>query len=305
MQMMFDSRKGRTGREVINTRNILFIVSGAFSGLEKLIEKRTSRKAIGFVSAGDPERTPAEHLFRDVITKDFIDYGFESEFIGRLPVRVVCDPLNADDLFAIMKTSEGSLIRQYEREFAAYGIQAVFHDDALHEIASRATGETTGARGLVTAWEKVLRDFKFEMPSLGLPELSIDAELVRHPAAALDRCRELASRRVNQMGEAHAHDVKIWAEEFHQQNGFELRFELPAIAAITARSQREGRSIAAMCSQLFKDYPFGLKLVSRSTNVTQFTIPPEAIEHPDPWLSELVVHACRPAETNTGKTGNA
>jgi hypothetical protein len=79
-----------------------------------------------------------EHLFRDVITKDFIDYGFESEFIGRLPVRVVCDPLSADDLFAIMKTSEGSLIRQYEREFAAYGIKAVFHDDALREIAARA-----------------------------------------------------------------------------------------------------------------------------------------------------------------------
>jgi endopeptidase Clp ATP-binding regulatory subunit ClpX len=303
MQMMFDSRKGRTGREVINTRNILFIVSGAFSGLEKLIEKRTNRKAIGFVSAGAPERTPAEHLFRDVITKDFIDYGFESEFIGRLPVRVVCDPLSADDLFAIMKTSEGSLIRQFEREFAAYGIQAVFHDDALREISSRATGETTGARGLVTAWERVLRDFKFEMPSLGLPELQIDAELVRHPAAALDRCRELASRRVDQMGEAHAHDVKIWADEFYNQTGFELRFELSAIAAIAARSQREGRSIAAMCSQLFKDYPFGLKLVSRSTGVTQFTLPPEAIEHPDPWLSELVVHACRPAEPSTDTAG--
>jgi ATP-dependent Clp protease ATP-binding subunit ClpX len=130
MQMMFDTRKGRTGREVINTRNILFIVSGAFSGLEKLIEKRTNRKAIGFVSATDAERTPAEHLLRDAITKDFIDYGFEAEFIGRLPVRVVCDPLSADDLFDIMKTSEGSLIRQYEREFAAYGIKAVFHDDA-------------------------------------------------------------------------------------------------------------------------------------------------------------------------------
>ena len=295
MQMMFDTRKGRTGREVINTRNILFIVSGAFAGLEKLIEKRTNQKSIGFVSASDPERPPAEHLFRDVVTKDFIDYGFESEFIGRLPVRVVCDPLSADDLFAIMKTSEGSLIRQYEREFAAYGIKAVFHDDALHEIAARAAGEKTGARGLVTAWEKVLRDFKFEMPSLGLPELTIDASLVKSPQTALEHCRDQSTRLVHQMSEAHAHDVNIWADEFYNQHGFDLRFQPESIVAIAARAQREGLGIAALCSKLFKDYPFGLKLVSRSTSTTQFPIPPEAVEHPDPWLSELVVQACRPA----------
>jgi len=300
MQMMFDTRKGRTGREVINTRNILFIVSGAFSGLEKIIEKRTNRKAIGFVSAGDPERTPAEHLFRDAVTKDFIDYGFESEFIGRLPVRVVCDPLSADDLFAIMKTSEGSLIRQYDREFAAYGIKSVFHDEALREIASRAAEEKTGARGLVTAWEKVLRDFKFEMPSLGLPELSIDAELVRHPAATLERLRGQATPMESQLDEAHAHDLMLWADEFFNQHGFDLEFEPPAMASIAARAQREGLHIAALCSKLFKDYPFGLKLVSRSANTTKFTIPPEAVEHPDPWLSELVVQACRPPGEETG-----
>ena len=294
MQMMFDTRKGRTGREVINTRNILFIVSGAFSGLDKLIEKRTNRKAIGFVSATDPERTPAEHLLRDAITKDFIDYGFEAEFIGRLPVRVVCDPLAADDLFDIMKTSEGSLIRQYEREFAAYGIKAVFHDDALREIASQAAEEKTGARGLVTAWEKVLREFKFEMPSLGLPELRIDADLVKHPQTALDHCRQEAVTFVNQLGAAHADDIAAFADDFARQHGFRLDFEATAIAAIASRAQREGRSIPAMCSLLFKDYPFGLKLVSRSTSVTEFRIPAEAVDHPDPWLSKLVVQACRP-----------
>ena len=294
MQMMFDTRKGRTGREVINTRNILFIVSGAFSGLEKLIEKRTNRKAIGFVSASDAERTPAEHLLRDAITKDFIDYGFEAEFIGRLPVRVVCDPLSADDLFAIMKTSEGSLIRQYEREFAAYGIRAVFDDDAMREIAARAAEEKTGARGLVTAWEKVLREFKFEMPSLGLPELRIDATLVKTPQTALERCRQEAVRFVNQLGAAHADEVAAYRDEFARLHGFRLDFEPAAIAAIASRAQREGRSIAALCAMLFKDYPFGLKLVSRGTGAADFRIPAEAIDHPDPWLSELVVQACRP-----------
>lgn len=292
MQMMFDTRKGRTGREVVNTRNILFIVSGAFSGLDKIIEKRTNRKSIGFVAA-DTKATAPEHLFREVRTKDFIDYGFEAEFIGRLPVRVVCDPLSADDMFQIMKNSEGSLIRQYEREFAAYGVKAVFEDEALREIASRAEEEKTGARGLVTAWERVLRDFKFEMPSLGLPELRINGELVKDPEAVLARSRHEAANRAVELGVAHADEIKAYAERFQREHGFLLDFDASAIAAIAARAQREGMSVEAMCAKLFKDYPFGLKLVTRSTGETRFLLSAEAIANPDKFVSELVVSACR------------
>ncbi len=101
-------------------------------------------------------------------TQDFIDCGFEAEFIGRLPVRVVCDSLDADDLFDIMKRSAGSIIRQFEREFIAYGINARFEDGALRVMSERAATEKTGARGLMTVWENKLRDFKFELQSLGL-----------------------------------------------------------------------------------------------------------------------------------------
>jgi ATP-dependent Clp protease ATP-binding subunit ClpX len=292
MQMMFDTRKGRTGREVVNTRNILFIVSGAFGGLEKIIEKRTNRKSIGFVSA-DMNSTAPEHLFRESRTKDFIDYGFEAEFIGRLPVRVVCDPLSADDMFQIMKHSEGSLLRQYEREFAAYGVKAVFEDDALHEIASRAEEEKTGARGLVTAWERVLRDFKFEMPSLGLPELHIDGVLVKTPEAVLAKCRSEAASLAMELGTAHAGEIRAFTERFQRDHGFTLEFDTTAIAAIAARAQREGMSVEGMCAKLFKDYPFGLKLVTRSTGATWFMIPADAIANPDKFVSELVVSACR------------
>lgn len=292
MQMMFDTRKGRTGREVVNTRNILFIVSGAFGGLEKIIEKRTNRKSIGFVSS-DTKTTAAEHLFRESRTKDFIDYGFEAEFIGRLPVRVVCDPLSADDMFQIMKNSEGSLIRQYEREFAAYGVKAVFKDDALREIASRAEEEKTGARGLVTAWERVLRDFKFEMPSLGLPELLIDGDLVKEPEQTLARCRAEAVSQLRELGAAHAGEVRAFAERFQREHGLMLDFDSEALAAIAARAQREGMHVEAMCAKLFKDYPFGLKLVTRSTGETRFVITAEAVANPDKYVSELVVKACR------------
>lgn len=301
MQMMFDTRKGRTGREVVNTRNILFIVSGAFSGLEKLIEKRTNRKSIGFVSS-DSERTAAEHLFREARTKDFIDYGFEAEFIGRLPVRVVCDPLSAEDMFQIMKNSEGSLIRQYEREFAAYGVRATFEDDALREIASRAEEEKTGARGLVTAWEKVLRDFKFEMPSLGLLELTISGELVKNPQRELTRIRHEAASLVNELGVAHAGEVSTFVDRFQRDNGFTLDFDAGAIGAIAARAQREGVTVEALCAKLFKDYPFGLKLVTRSTGETRFHITADAVANPDKFVSDLVVSACRQhPETSAGK----
>lgn len=301
MQMMFDTRKGRTGREVVNTRNILFIVSGAFSGLEKLIEKRTNRKSIGFVS--ETKDTAPEHLFREARTKDFIDFGFEAEFIGRLPVRVVCDPLSADDMFQIMKNSEGSLIRQYEREFAAYGVKAVFEDDALREIATRAEDEKTGARGLVTAWERVLRDFKFEMPSLELPELRIDGRLVRHPEEALSQCRNEAASRVMELGAAHAGEVRAFVERFQREHGFTLEFDSAAVGAIASRAQHDGMTVEALCQKLFKDYPFGLKLATRSSGQTRFAVPAEAIANPDKFVSDLVVSACRQRPDTAPATG--
>ncbi len=292
MQMMFDTRKGRTGREVINTRNILFIVSGAFSGLERIIEKRQVKASIGF-GAQINEKPKAEDLLREARTKDFIDYGFEAEFIGRLPVRVFCDPLSADDLFQIMKNSEGSLIRQYEREFHAYGVRTVFEDDALRAVAERAADEKTGARGLVTAWEKVLRDFKFELPSLNLPDLIIDAALVQNPVQVLERCRIDAQ---SFSGDSRADAVHSFASQFSAEHGLELVFDAEAVRALVQRSEREGAGVSEICVRLFKDYPFGLQLISRSTGQHAFHLTREAIEQPDAFLSNLVIQSYRSIE---------
>lgn len=292
MQMMFDTRKGRTGREVINTRNILFIVSGAFSGLEKIIEKRQAKSEIGF-GAMVKDRAHSDELLHEARTKDFIDYGFEAEFIGRLPVRVFCDSLNADDLFQIMKNSEGSLIRQYEREFHAYGVRTVFEDEALRAVAVRAAEEKTGARGLVTAWEKVLRDFKFELPSLGLPDLIIDGALVADQKKVLERCRVDAQ---NFNTDVRAEAVHKFANQFSVEHGLELVFDSGAVHALVQRAEREGAGVEDLCSRLFKDYPFGLQLVSRSTGQSAFHINREAIEHSDKFLSELVVSSYRQSE---------
>lgn len=290
MQMMFDSRKGRTGKEVVNTRNILFIVSGAFSGLEKIVEKRQSKGSIGFAPAAATERPSGEALVREAKSRDFIDYGFEAEFIGRLPVRVVCDPLSSDDLFQIMKCSEGSLIRQFEREFNAYGVRAAFEDGALRLVAERAADEKTGARGLVTVWERVLRDFKFELPSLGLPELVVDEALVRNPASALDGCR--AQAKVWQT-DVRAREVQEYAEWFRREHGIEIYFEADAVQAIIERAGREGSSVDTLCRRLFKDYPFGLQLVARNHGKSSFTLGRDAVEEADRFLSDLVSRSYR------------
>ena len=116
-----------------------------------------------------------------------IAYGLEPEFVGRLPVRVACHGLNADDLFAVLRRSESSLIHQYERAFAAYGIECEFKDDGLRQLANLAAMENTGARGLMTVCERVFRDFKFKLPSSRVKQFSVTARLVGAPAAELRR----------------------------------------------------------------------------------------------------------------------
>jgi endopeptidase Clp ATP-binding regulatory subunit ClpX len=292
MQMMFDSRKGRTGREVINTRNILFIVSGAFSGLEKIIKKRQNTAAIGFgtasaLAAGSDQ---AEVLLKESGTRDFIEYGFEAEFIGRLPVRVVCEPLDAGDLYQIMTCSEGSLIRQFEREFAAYGIRVTFEDGALRLVAEKAAEEKTGARGLVTAWERILRDFKFELPSLGPVEWAVTESVVRDPVVALASCLEKAQKvQIDPRGE----EVAAFARGFEQEHGQRLEFNADAVIALVARAQREGKGVAELCGRLFENYPFGLRLVTGAEGGGVFELGVNEVADPDRYLSDLVVKSHR------------
>jgi ATP-dependent protease Clp ATPase subunit len=225
-----------------------------------------------------------------------IEYGFEAEFVGRLPVRVVCEMLTDEDLFQIQKHSEGSIIRQFEREFSAYGVRASFADDALRAIAKTAAEEKTGARGLVTAWEKVLRDFKFELPSLGLPELRIDAALVADQPAALARCREEAQHYQSDVRRA---EVQAFADAFQHAHSIELKFEPDAVKAVIDRVEREGSTVDTLCTRIFKDFPFGLQLVARNQGVSSVALTREAVDAPDQFLSDLVARSYREAPPPT------
>jgi len=292
MQAAFDLKSGKAGPRTVNTRHILFIVSGAFSGLEKIVRKRLSANSIGF-GAKTADIPMDNELFRHVGTQDFIDYGFEAEFIGRLPIRVVCEHLKAGDLLEIMLNSEGSLLRQYEQEFAEYGIKANFDKEALKIIADRAVEEKTGARGLLTVCERVLRDFKFELPGTAVRELNVDVEFLENPTAILEHYRKLGSQiTAEQAGE----EVALFAAEFERQHGVALAFDAAAVAAIGERSSEKRTSILQICTLLFKDFQFGLKLIQKNTGRREFNITAQTIEDPDAFLSDIVVRSYRDAE---------
>lgn len=290
MQAMFEmSRTGKSTRESINTRHILFIVSGAFSGLEKIIDRRLRQGPIGFASAHEAGAS-ADNKGKEPGTQDFIDFGFEAEFIGRLPVRVVCDHLEAGDLFNIMKHSEGSLIRQYEREFEAYGIQARFTDEALGEIATRAALEKTGARGLMTVCERLLRHFKFELPGTTLTELVIDDTLVADPANRLGQLLAEAGP----VGDARViSEIAAFRRKFEQDHGVRLTFDSDAVARVAALSSERSQSVLQLCEEKFRDFQFGLQLIRKNTGQKTFQVTGEAIEDPDRFLSNLVVASYR------------
>lgn len=290
LQMVFEFRKGDSPRrQVVNTRNILFVASGAFSGLEKVIQRRLSKGSIGFGAPIKADTDEKGMLFQ-TCTQDFIDVGFEAEFIGRLPVRVVCESLGADDLFDIMKRSAGSLIRQFEREFLAYGIQATFEDSALRVMAGRASEEKTGARGLMTVWEKALRDFKFEMPSMGLREFVVNDQLVNEPQTVLTDYREKAR---NQQLNVGVMEAENFARQFTESYGLSINFTENAIQALIDRAAREGVTVSDLCSRLYKDYPFGLRLVASNNKEKDFILTARSVLETDTFLSELVVASYR------------
>ena len=114
---------GKGGQRTISTGHMLFIVSGAFDKLAEIIRRRLKGGQIGFGGAGAPLASDDAAWLRQVGTRDLVEYGFEPEFVGRLPVRMVCDPLSVGDLESILSGSEGSILEQYKRDFHGYGIE--------------------------------------------------------------------------------------------------------------------------------------------------------------------------------------
>jgi endopeptidase Clp ATP-binding regulatory subunit ClpX len=292
----FQKRGGKAKKETISTRHILFVVSGAFERLKQQVSRRIAQGQIGFNA--EPRQVMDNELFQHVTTQDFIEYGFEPEFIGRLPVRVVCEELTADDLYKIMKFSEGSILRQYERAFRAYGIEISFEDEALRLIAEEAAKEKTGARGLLTVWEKLFRDFKYYLAGSGLTQLRVSTELVTGPKGVLERLMAEGHR---QEEAALVQSAQVFADQFQKEHGLAISFDDSARQRLVERAHAERMTMPELCAHLFKDYQFGLSLIHKNTGQTSFVLDREAVDAPDKFLSELVVRShypLAPAEKN-------
>ena len=165
----------------VDTTNILFICGGAFDGLDKIIEKRTSRSAIGFDAPVQSKKNrDVGELLAQVESKDLLKFGIIPELIGRLPVVTSLQNLNKDDLVKILVEPKNALTRQYQKLFQLDNVELEFQDGALDAIAQRAIDRQIGARGLRAIMEQVMTSIMFQIPSdLTIKKVVITEECVR------------------------------------------------------------------------------------------------------------------------------
>ena len=149
----------------INTTNILFIVGGAFDGIETIVKNRLGDKTIGFGTNASTSLDESKSLMQQVIPEDLLKFGLIPEFIGRLPILTALEKLTEEDLVRILTEPKNALVKQYKALLALDGVELKFTPQALHAIAEQAISRNTGARGLRSIIENVMRDIMFEIPS--------------------------------------------------------------------------------------------------------------------------------------------
>ena len=166
----------------IDTTNILFILGGAFVGLDKIIEQRTAEHSLGFGSnvatMTDEERM---QLLNQVTPDDLVRFGLIPELIGRMPITVALKALTRDDLVAILTQPKNAITKQFQASFAIDDVNLAFSEEAIGAIADTAIKQKTGARGLRAIVEKMLLDLMYELPSVpGQKKLEITKEFVEN-----------------------------------------------------------------------------------------------------------------------------
>lgn len=165
----------------VNTSNILFIVGGAFAGLEKVIQNRSKKGGIGFSAEvhSKEDNAKVSEIFTRVEPEDLIKFGLIPEFVGRLPVVATLEELDEEALIDILKTPKNALTKQYASLFSMEGAELEFREDALRAIARKAMERKTGARGLRTIMEHILLDIMYDLPSMdNVSKVVVDESVV-------------------------------------------------------------------------------------------------------------------------------
>lgn len=283
--MEFQSR-GKVEKKTISTKHILFIASGAFTGLTEIIKKRLGSKQIGFTGSGGS--TDEEHFWvQKAKSIDFIDYGFEAEFIGRLSVVAHCNDLSVEDLCSILKFSQGSLLKQYKRDFLAYDVDVYFSDEGMEAIAKRAGAEQTGARGLMTVCERVFREYKYQLPDHDVKKFIVGREIVEDPEGQLS---ELLEKPTQYHAKIQQFQVSKVEQVFADKYGIEVKFTPEASQLIAEKAEELGQDLLDYSAVLFKEYEHGLNLLRKSSRQAQFVIDEAMVENPaetvERWIKE-------------------
>lgn len=275
MEAVMQAQKtGKAERKKVNTRNILFVVSGAFDGIEEQIRKRLAQRAIGFKGGPDAATRSETELLREVTSRDLINYGFESEFIGRLPVVVVLNDLTEESLYRILVNPNSAVIKAKKREFRAYGIHLEFEDDALRLLAQQAAQEKTGARGLLSAVERALVKFEKRLPTLGVKRLRVTKRLIEGPEEVM---REIIFE----------HTLDVFAAEFEEKSGVALKFHPDASRKLEVDFAQNPEELADALRLKLKDYIYGVKLIG----VSEFEITTHILEEPTQILDRMIKEA--------------
>jgi ATP-dependent Clp protease ATP-binding subunit ClpX len=157
----------------VNTKDILFIAGGAFSGIDKLIGKRLNRQAVGYSASIKVDKVDEDNLLQYIVPTDLKSFGLIPEIIGRLPVLTHMDPLDAETLRAILTEPKNSIIKQYKKLFKMDGIDFSINEKALNYIVHKAVEYKLGARGLRSLCEAILTDAMFEMPGTDEKKLKV------------------------------------------------------------------------------------------------------------------------------------
>jgi ATP-dependent Clp protease ATP-binding subunit ClpX len=172
----------------VDTRNVLFICGGAFSGLEKVIQERSEKSGIGFGAdiKSKTEQDSMSLFLKNLEPEDLVKYGLIPEFVGRLPVVATLEELDEDALVTILTQPKNALNKQYGKLFELEGVELEIREDALVAVAKKAMDRKTGARGLRSILEKALLETMFELPSLdNVKKVTVDQSVIEDGARPL------------------------------------------------------------------------------------------------------------------------
>ena len=281
--------KTKNKKKFINTKHILFIVSGAFSNIEDTIKRRLGKNAIGFKKQ-DEINTDEINLLSEIETKDFIEYGCEPEFIGRLPVRVACHKLEIQDLKDVLLQSEGSILKQYKEDFDNYDIKFTLSKEVIHKIAESSYKENTGARGIFTTLEKLFRPYKFELPSSSVKKFTIDNNTLKNADEYINKLK--GGNHLQYFQEEITHYIKSLKETT------KINFTLTkdACTYLYEMSKKTNKTLRTICKEQFKEITLALQLLPETK---KFTIDKVLLQNTKEKMSKFIVQKIKSLKKST------